>query len=167
MGSSSEDVRFRPDRAGATARGRAGEIRSCFRAALAGANHRAAAGQDGDGILTAEEIASLDLSSVEWAVLSACNTASGDIREGEGVLGLQRAFQIAGARTLVMSLWPVDDRATRRWMEQLYDGHLRRGLDTAEAVRSAMQSALADRRRKGLDTHPFYWAGFIAAGDWH
>src|SRR5206468_2439199 len=146
---------------GSTARGRAGENPLLLSGlALAGANHRASAGPDEeDGILTAEEIASLDLSSIEWAVLSACNTASGDIRVGEGVLGLQRAFQIAGAHTLVMSLWPVDDKATRHWMEHLYDDHLRRGLDTAEAVRSAMQSVLADRRRKGLDTHPFYWAG--------
>ena len=135
--------------------------------ALAGANHRAAAGpEEEDGILTAEEIAALDLFGVEWAVLSACDTASGDIRAGEGVLGLQRAFQIAGARTVVMSLWPVDDRATRRWMEELYERHLRRGLDTAAAVRGAMLSVLADRRRKGLDTHPFHWAGFVAAGDW-
>jgi CHAT domain-containing protein/tetratricopeptide (TPR) repeat protein len=135
--------------------------------ALAGANHRAAAGSaEEDGILTAEEIAALDLSGVEWAVLSACDTASGDIRAGEGVLGLQRAFQIAGARTLVMSLWQVDDKATRRWMQELYEGHLRRGLDTAAAVRGAMLSVLTDRRRKGLNTHPFYWAGFIAAGDW-
>jgi CHAT domain-containing protein len=65
-----------------------------------------------------------------------------------------------------MSLWPVDDRATRRWMQRLYEGHLRRGLDTAASVRAATLAVLADRRRKGLDTHPFYWAGFIASGDW-
>lgn len=135
--------------------------------ALAGANHRSEAGpEDEDGILTAEEIAALDLTGVEWAVLSACDTASGDIRTGEGVLGLQRAFRIAGAHTVVMSLWPVDDRATRRWMQRLYEGHLRRGLDTAASVRAATLAALADRRRRGLDTHPFYWAGFIASGDW-
>ncbi|HJQ97206.1 MAG TPA: CHAT domain-containing protein, partial [Candidatus Polarisedimenticolaceae bacterium] len=135
--------------------------------ALAGANHRDTAGpNDEDGILTAEEIAALDLSGVEWAVLSACDTASGDFRMGEGVLGLQRAFRIAGARTLVMSLWPVDDRETRHFMEELYERRLRRGLDTAQAVRGAMLSVLADRRLKGLDTHPFHWAGFLASGDW-
>jgi len=134
--------------------------------ALAGANRRDAAGpNEEDGILTAEEIASLDLSSVEWAVLSACDTAAGE-RSGEGILGLQRAFRIAGARTLVMSLWPVDDRITRRWMQRLYTLRLRDKLDTAAAVRGAMLSALNERRRKGLGTDPFYWAGFIASGDW-
>lgn len=99
-------------------------------------------------------------------MLSGCDTATGEIRAGEGVLGLRRAFQIAGVRTLIMSLWPVDDRSTRRWMRALYEGRLVHELDTAAAVRSAKLSVLTDRRRKGLDTHPFHWAGFIAAGDW-
>lgn len=133
--------------------------------ALAGANRRAAAGPDeDDGILTAEEIAALDLSSVEWAVLSACDTGSGDVRAGEGVLGLQRAFRIAGARAVVMSLWPVDDKGTRRFMQTLYRLRLQSGLDVAAAMQGAMRAALSERRRKGLGTDPFYWAGFVAAG---
>src|SRR6185503_18367464 len=67
-----------------------------------------------------EEIASLNLSGLEWAVLSACDTGLGQIRAGEGVLGLRRAFQVAGARTVIMSLWSVDDQATRAWMTALY-----------------------------------------------
>jgi CHAT domain-containing protein len=136
--------------------------------ALAGANRRAAAGPDeDDGILTAEEVASLDLSGLEWAVLSACDTGLGVIRAGEGVLGLRRAFQIAGARTVIMSLWSVDDRATRQWMTALYRSRLVDGLDTADSVRAAALAVLKDRRARGLSGDPFFWAPFVAAGDWH
>jgi CHAT domain-containing protein len=135
--------------------------------ALAGANHRQAAGPDEeDGILTAEEIAALDLGSVEWAVLSACDTGIGEVRAGEGVLGLRRAFEVAGARTLIMSLWPVEDQVAREWMGRLYRGRLVHGLTTMDAVHQANLKTLSQRRAKGLTTHPFYWAGFVAAGDW-
>lgn len=135
--------------------------------ALAGANRRASAALDeDDGILTAEEVASLDLSRVEWAVLSACDTGVGEIRAGEGVFGLRRAFQVAGARTVIMSLWSVDDQATREWMRALYQGRFQRNLSTADAVHEASLSMLRERRAKGQSTHPFYWAAFVAAGDW-
>jgi CHAT domain-containing protein/tetratricopeptide (TPR) repeat protein len=135
--------------------------------ALAGANHRQAAGPDEeDGILTAEEIAALDLRGVEWAVLSACDTGVGEVRAGEGVLGLRRAFQVAGVRTLIMSLWPVEDQAAREWMGRLYRARLVPGLNTIDAVHQANLKTLRQRRAKGLTTHPFYWAGFVAAGDW-
>src|SRR5262249_26792952 len=85
--------------------------------ALTGANHReTSTGEREDGMLSAEEIASLDLSGVEWAVLSGCGTGEGEVLAGEGVLGLRRAFQIAGAGSLIMSLWPEEDEATRCWM---------------------------------------------------
>lgn len=136
--------------------------------ALAGANHRsqARADDDDDGILTAEEIAMLNLQGVEWAVLSACDTGVGEVRAGEGVFGLRRAFQVAGARTVIMSLWSVDDRATRSWMRALYESRLQRGLSTADAVREASLILLRDRRARGLSTDPFYWSAFVAAGDW-
>ncbi len=135
--------------------------------ALAGANRREASGPDDeDGILTAEEIASLDLRGVEWAVLSACNTGAGEVRAGEGVLGLRRAFQVAGVRTTIMSLWSVDDRAARRWMQTLYEERLHSGLGTAEAARAASLRELRARRARGQSTHPFYWGAFVAAGDW-
>ena len=135
--------------------------------ALAGANHRdlADVGEE-DGILTAEEIASLDLSGVEWAVLSACDTGVGEVRAGEGVFGLRRAMQVAGVRTLIMSLWPVDDEATRSWMRSLYEGRLLDGLDSAEAVRAAGLAVIEQRREAGESAHPFYWAAFVAAGRW-
>jgi len=136
--------------------------------ALAGANYRQAAGPDEeDGILTAEEIAALDLSGVEWAVLSACDTGIGEVKAGEGVLGLRRAFEVAGARTLILSLWPVEDQAARDWMRQLYRARLVLGLTTIDAVHQANLHALRRRRATGQSAHPFYWAGFVAAGDWH
>ena len=135
--------------------------------ALAGANRRASAGpNEDDGILTAEEVASLNLEGVEWAVLSACDTGVGEIKAGEGVFGLRRAFQVAGARTVVMSLWSVDDQATRAWMRALYEGRFQRKLSTADAVHAASLSLLRERRAKGQSAHPFYWAAFVAAGDW-
>jgi CHAT domain-containing protein len=137
--------------------------------AFAGANRRAGdttAGSD-DGILTAEEIAGLDLQGTEWAVLSACDTGLGEITTSEGVVGLRRAFQIAGARTVIMSLWAVEDHAAAQWMRALYDGRLSKSLDTATAVHEANLALLRDRRAKAQSVHPFFWAGFVAVGDWH
>jgi CHAT domain-containing protein len=134
---------------------------------LAGANERATTPQgDEDGILTAEEIAALDLSSAQWVVLSACDTGLGRIHAGEGVFGLRRAFQIAGAGTTIMSLWPVGDTATREWMHALYEARFVDGLATDEAVRAASLARLDAQRAGGGGTHPSVWAAFIAAGDW-
>jgi CHAT domain-containing protein len=135
--------------------------------AFAGANRRGQIKTDeDDGILTAEEVAMLDLQGVEWAVLSACDTGVGEIKAGEGVFGLRRAFQVAGARTVIMSLWSVDDQATRAWMRALYEGRFQRQLSTADAVHQASLTVLRDRRARGQSTHPFFWAAFVAAGDW-
>lgn len=134
---------------------------------FAGANRRSLrAPGDEDGVLTAEEIATLDLSGVEWVVLSACNTGVGSVTQGEGVFGLRRAFALAGARTTIMSLWRVDDLATRRWMQRLYEARLRDGLGAAEAVRRAAKSVLEERRAMGRGTRPATWGAFIATGDW-
>ena len=64
---------------------------------------------------------------------------------------------------MIMSLWAVEDTATRQWMTALYSG---KGLSTADAVREASQAVLRARRSQRLTTHPFHWAGFVAAGDW-
>jgi CHAT domain-containing protein/tetratricopeptide (TPR) repeat protein len=133
--------------------------------ALAGVNHRSQADPEGeDGVLSAEEVAAMDLRGVRWAVLSACETGRGEFKAGEGILGLRRAFQIAGARTMVMSLWSVQDQATRQWMTSLYRAHLVRGLPADEAAREASIRMLERRRSAGLSTHPFYWGPFVAFG---
>jgi CHAT domain-containing protein len=133
--------------------------------ALAGANrHDAQAAED--GILTAEEITALDLRGVEWAVLSACDTGVGEVLPREGVFGLRRAFQVAGTRTVIMSLWSVQDESTRHWMRQLYEARLRHGHATADAVQAASLALLRERRSQLQSTHPFYWGGFVAVGDW-
>jgi CHAT domain-containing protein/tetratricopeptide (TPR) repeat protein len=135
--------------------------------AFAGANRHVASqsGRD-DGILTAEEVAGLNLQGTEWVVLSACDTGLGEIRSGEGVFGLRRAFQIAGAHTIIMSLWSVEDQSTRNWMRALYEARFERHLSTADSVHEASVRMLNGRRTAGQSTHPFFWAAFVAAGDW-
>ncbi len=118
-----------------------------------------------DGVLTGEEIASLDLSRTPWVVLSACDTGGGSIQDGEGVLGLRRAFRAAGAKTLVMSLWLVGDAATMRWMRRFYV-HLLQDETTARAVRAASLEILAEQRSAGRAPDPVEWGAFVAAGDW-
>jgi CHAT domain-containing protein len=134
--------------------------------ALAGANRRADRQADEeDGVLTAEEITSLDLQGVEWVVLSACETGLGEIHESEGVLGLRRSFQLAGAHSLILSLWSVDDASTREWMEELYRARFD-GESTVKAVQIASRECIARRRQDAVSTHPFYWGAFVATGGW-
>ena len=133
---------------------------------LAGANRRRdAAPTDDDGLLTAEEIAGLDLRQADWVVLSACDTGRGEVRASEGVLGLRRALAVAGARTVIMSLWAVADDDARLWMIDLYTARFAQGLDTAAAVREASLRALARLRAEGAADDPSRWAAFVAAGD--
>ena len=112
---------------------------------LAGSNHPR---PDDDGILTAFEVSGLDLSGVDMAVLSACDTGLGRRAGGEGMLGLQRAFQVAGARTVVASLWKVPDAETR----QLRQVVLRQlvGQEDAEASVTSRGAALDAPRRRAL-----------------
>ncbi|HEY2860276.1 MAG TPA: CHAT domain-containing protein [Terracidiphilus sp.] len=126
---------------------------------FAGANRDRSA-----SILTAQQIASLDLSGVEWAVLSACDTGGGELNDGEGVLGLERAFRIAGVRTVVMTLWPVDDAITAHFMHLLYTQRLVHHSTVATAVWQSSRKLLEQRRAAGESTHPWYWAGFVGSG---
>lgn len=114
-----------------------------------------------DRIWTAEEVAALDLRGTELVVLSACETGFGEARSGEGVLGLRRAFRLAGARSLVMTLWAVEDDATRQFMETLYE-RLRRRWDPVAALAAAQRDRI-DRARHEGDPDPQRWAGFVVA----
>jgi CHAT domain-containing protein len=127
--------------------------------AFAGANINQAGGDD--GILTAMEASNLNLWGTKLVTLSACDTGVGEVKNGEGVFGLRRAFFLAGSESLVMSLWSVNDYVTRELMVQYYAG-LRHGLGRSEALR---QAQLAMMNRRGRE-HPFYWASFIEAGEW-
>lgn len=127
--------------------------------ALAGANLDSAARDN--GILTALEATNLDLWGTKLVTLSACDTGVGEVKNGEGVYGLRRAFILAGAQTIVTSLWSVSDYATRELMTDYYSG-LKRGEGRGEALRKAK---LAMLKRKGR-AHPFYWASFIQIGSW-
>lgn len=124
--------------------------------ALAGANR-----DRGASVLTALEASHLNLWGTKLVTLSACDTGIGEVRNGEGVYGLRRSFVLAGAETLVMSLWPVSDYVTRQMMTTYYRG-LKNGLGRGEALRRAQLSMLAQPDRR----QPFYWASFIQAGDW-
>lgn len=121
---------------------------------------------DDDGVLTAEEIAALDLTRTRWAVLAACSTARSATRRYEGPFGLARAFRLAGVRTVLTSLWPVDDVATAEWSRTLYRARIESDLGAADALAVAQRGVLAARRARGESVHPYYWAAFVASGDW-
>ncbi len=116
-----------------------------------------------DGILTAYEVSGMRLEGTELVVLSACETGLGRVEEGEGVYGLRRAFQMAGARTVVSALWPVSDEATVEMMSGFYE---RRSESIPETIRRIQLEKIRDLRRHGKVDHPYTWAGFIALGDW-
>jgi CHAT domain-containing protein len=113
----------------------------------------------GDGLLTALEAADLDLRGTQLVVLSACQTALGDAEPGLGVAGLTSAVQAAGAQSTVLSLWQVDDDATRALMQLFYRGLLA-GTSRAQALRQAQAAIAAQSKWR----HPFYWAAFVLNG---
>jgi tetratricopeptide (TPR) repeat protein len=113
-----------------------------------------------DGIMTAEDLATLDLIDTEMTVISACETGIGDILSGEGVFGLRRAFSVAGVRSIVMSLWKVPDHDTRELMTQFYD-HLLKDKSKPAALRAAKLAL----RRAGRSRQS--WGAFICEGDWN
>lgn len=111
------------------------------------------------GFLHAYELYNLSLKA-ELAVLSACNTGTGRLAKGEGIMSMARAFRYAGCPSIVMSLWTADDRATIRLMEFFYQ-YLEEGFEKHEALQKARIAYLGSTRRD----HPYYWAGFVLIGD--
>jgi CHAT domain-containing protein/tetratricopeptide (TPR) repeat protein len=111
-----------------------------------------------DGIMHAEDISGLDLLNTDLVVLSACESGLGDVERGEGVFGLRRAFLLAGARTIIVSLWNVPDDQTQQLMIRFYQ-HLLDGKSRADALRSAQIETRLD------SPNARYWGGFICLGD--
>jgi CHAT domain-containing protein len=128
--------------------------------ALAGANQSKSG--DDNGVLTAMEAASLDLSGTKLVVLSGCDTGVGEVKSGEGVQELRRALLLAGSESQVMNLWPISDESTKELLIPYYKA-LQQGQERSGGLRQAQLRML--RERKDL-RHPFYWAAFIQSGEW-
>jgi CHAT domain-containing protein/tetratricopeptide (TPR) repeat protein len=118
-------------------------------------------GRPQDGSLRMNDIYNLDM-PVDLVVLSGCDTAVGRAMDSEGVFSLSRAFFYAGARRVVASLWPVEDRATATFMRDFYEGLLVEHMHAAGALRFAQQRLARDNRWAS----PYYWGGFVLQGDW-
>jgi CHAT domain-containing protein len=133
---------------------------------FAGFNHlRGKAGDDSDdGMLTGEDVLEMHLGGTELVVLSACRTARGDVRQGEGVAGLHQAFQLAGAQSVLATLWNVQDRETSDLI-QTYFEHLARNKSRDDALHEAQVERIEKLRAKHNGVaHPYYWAAFTLTG---
>ncbi|HNB72218.1 MAG TPA: tetratricopeptide repeat protein [Acidobacteriota bacterium] len=126
---------------------------------FAGANKGGS--EDNDGTMTALEAAQLNLWGTKLVTLSACETAVGEAKTGDGVYGLRRALVLAGSEAQMMSLWSVSDQGTRELMVDYYT-RLKNGEGRSEALRNTQLKLLKDPKRQ----HPFYWASFIQSGEW-
>jgi CHAT domain-containing protein len=115
-------------------------------------------------VLTALEAGNLDLTGTELVVLSACNTGQGEVPSSEGVFGLRRALEEAGAQSVMMSLWSVPDKETLELMKLFYQKWLS-GTEKHEALKQA-QLEMRQRVRSEHDGHdlPYYWAAFVLVG---
>jgi CHAT domain-containing protein len=106
----------------------------------------------------------LDLRGTDWVVLSACHSGYAQAWAREGVLGMRRAFHLAGAGSVIASRWAVADESTREWMSELYAAR-GRGAHAAAATSEASRTVLTRRRAEQRTTHPFYWAAFSSIGE--
>ena len=118
-------------------------------------------GVEKDGVIALHDIYNMDLSA-ELTVLSACQTALGKDIKGEGFVGLTHSFISAGSKSVVASLWKVDDRATATLMADLYQSMLQKGMSPAAALRAAKLKVMQDKRWSA----PYFWAGFVVQGEY-
>lgn len=133
--------------------------------ALTGANHGANQSGEDNGLLTALEVTGMDLSGTDLVVLSACDTGIGKNETGEGVFGLRRAFALAGAKNLLMSLWPVFDEHTANEMKAFYT--YRQTLSPAQALHEAQRDTINNLEKQYGVASPALWASFILQGTEH
>lgn len=134
---------------------------------LAGGNVslKSSGSEENSGIVTAEKILSLNLRGTDLVVLSACDTGTGEVKSGQGVYGLRRAFSVAGARGVVMSMWSVPDLETRELMVEFYKNLLGGTMDRSQALRQAMLREMAEVRKRYGTAHPLFWGAFVFAGE--
>jgi len=132
--------------------------------AFAGANTGFEQGTS-QGIATAEELTAMDLRQTELVVLSACETGTGDVVNGQGVMGLRRSFITAGAKSMVMSMWNVPDQETKKLMVLFYGNMIGKGMDRSSALREAMLRTREESIRQYGYDNPYYWGGFVFLGN--
>jgi CHAT domain-containing protein len=116
-----------------------------------------------DGIVTAKEVSAMDIHGTALVVLSMCESGLGKVRRGEGIYGLRRAFQMAGARTVISSLWPVGDLATARLLGRLFEEE---GESLVQTMRRMQLERIDELRSRNEIDHPYLWGAFVAQGDW-
>lgn len=133
---------------------------------FAGVNSEAVPDRE-DGYLSAQEVGMMDLEACDLAVLSACETALGSKRAGNGLMSLRRSFELAGAETVISSLWKVDDRATAQLMKDFYQNYLELGMEKSAALQEAKLKMLRQNRQDNQgDAAPSTWGAFVLSGNW-
>ncbi len=134
---------------------------------LAGANKILNTENDtiSDGIVTSEEILGMNLRGTEMVVLSACDTGLGEVKNGEGVFGLRRAFTQAGAKSLVMSMWKVPDKETKELMVNFYSNIYKKGMNRSQALRQATLKQMQITKDRYKNKNPYFWGAFVFMGE--